>query len=190
MLNSRIMRIILSLVLFIVCIQDVSAQRRKTSRKSSSVVVNLTITQTQNWCGGARPSDEMEREFKTPKLYSNCTIYIRKDSNVLTKPILHTLSTNEYGKTSVRLTPGKYTIVNIEKKDDSVYKATINKYQNATETTGPIDVNCYNNFMAEPDFTIVVPMRSNRTITKTHNYHKHCNWSGAPCVEFRGHYPP
>ena len=183
------MRTILCLFLFLVCLMDLSAQRRKISRKSSPVLVNLTITQTRNWCGGARPTEEMEQEFRTPKPYPNCTIYIRKDSNILTKPILYTLRTNENGKTRIGLAPGKYTIVNIEKKDDSVYRATINKYQNATETTGPIDVNCYNIFMAEPDFTIIVP-RNTRSLSKNHNYHKHCNWSGAPCVEFRGHYPP
>ena len=188
--NLILMRIILSFFLLLIFFVDLSAQRRKTSRKPSPILVNLTITQTQQWCGGARPTEEMEREFSTPKPYPNCTIYIRKDSNVLNKPILHTLTTNEYGKVSVRLAPGKYTIVNIDKKDDSVYRSTIYKYQNVTESTGPIDMNCYNIFMAEPDFTIKVPPRATRSIAKRHNYFKHCNWSGAPCVEFRGHYPP
>lgn len=168
---------------------DVSAQKRKLRKRVTTTLVTIDLTQTSNWCGGARPSEEMEREFRTPKLYPNCTLFIRRDTNAISKPVLYKLITNAEGKASIRLTPGKYVVVDIQKKDDSVYTATMEKYKNATETTGPIDSSCYKIFMAEPDFIINVPKSRPRYLKVTHNYHKHCNWSGAPCVEFRGHYP-
>lgn len=168
---------------------DISAQKRKLRKSVATTLVTINLTQTSNWCGGARPSEEMEREFRTPKPYPNCELFLRRDTNVISKPILYKVTTNAEGKASMRLTPGKYVVVDIQKKDDSVYKATLEKYKNATETTGPIDSSCYKIFMAEPDFTIIVPKSRPRTLKVSHNYHKHCNWSGAPCVEFRGHYP-
>jgi len=168
----------------------VHAQAKKSKKRVSSVAVNGSITQTSNWCGGARPTEEMEREFRTPKPFDNCTLYVRKDSNQLTKPILHTLTTDARGKFQLRLSPGKYVVVDILKKNDSVYQSTIHKYKEATQTTGPIDISCYNNFVALPDFTIIVPKNATKSVNVSHNYHQHCNWSGAPCVEFRGPYPP
>lgn len=175
--------------LFIIC--GLSAQKRKVLSKSSTLIpINITITQTSNWCGGARPSEEMEREFRTPKPFPDCKVYIRKDSNILYSPILYSLTTNANGKINVKLPPGKYIVVNELKRDDSVYKATMERFKEATENTAPIDTQCYKIFMAEPDFVIIVPNRKSKGISKTHNYHKHCNWSGAPCVEYRGPYPP
>ena len=169
---------------------DVSAQKKKViTRRVSSTKVTIQLTQTSNWCGGARPSEEMEREFRTPKPYPNCTLYLRRDTNAISKPVLYTVTTNAAGTATISLTPGKYVVVDIQKKNDSVYQATVEKYKNATETTGPIDLTCYKIFMAEPDFVITIPKKMTNYTKITHNYHKHCNWSGAPCVEFRGHYP-
>ena len=169
---------------------DVSAQKKKViTRRVSSTKVTIQLTQTSNWCGGARPSEEMEREFRTPKPYPNCTLYLRRDTNAISKPVLYTVTTNAAGTATISLTPGKYVVVDILKKNDSAYQATTEKYKNATETTGPIDLTCYKIFMAEPDFVITIPKKMTNYTKITHNYHKHCNWSGAPCVEFRGHYP-
>ncbi|MBL7788331.1 MAG: hypothetical protein JNL75_00695 [Chitinophagales bacterium] len=178
------------LIVLIFSTQDFFTQNSKSRKRTSTTLVSLQITQTSMWCGGARPSEEMEKEFNTPRPYPNLTLYIRKDTNAISRPVLYTITTDDAGKASIKLPPGKYVVVNIEKKDDSVYNATISKYKDATETTGPIDINCYKIFMAEPDFTIVVSKLRPRNVRVTHNYRKHCNWSGAPCVEFRGHYPP
>ena len=169
---------------------DLSAQKRKLSKGVVSTIVTIDLTQTANWCGGARPSEEMEREFRTPKPYPNCDLFLRRDTNALSRPVLYKLTTDAQGKATIKLTPGKYVVVDIQKKNDSVYRSTIEKYKNATENTGPIDISCYKIFMAEPDFTIIVPRSAPKSLKVSHNYHKHCNWSGAPCIEYRGPYPP
>jgi hypothetical protein len=177
-------------LILIFCASEVSSQKKKIRKRVTTTLVTIELTETSNWCGGARPSEEMEKEFRTPKPYPNCRLFLRKDTNAISKPVLYTIVTNEQGKASIKLLPGKYTVVDIKKKDDSVYNATLEKYKNATETTGPIDINCYKIFMAEPDFKIIVPKSMPKSLKVTHNYHKYCDWSGAPCVEFRGPYPP
>lgn len=174
----------------LIFISELSAQTKRTVKKQKAIRVNLSITSTMDWCGGARPTEEMEREFKTKQPYSNLGLYLRKDSNDLTKPIIYSIETNALGKSSLMLTPGKYIVVNDQKKDTSIYQTTLKKFALATETTGPIDTICYKKFIAEPDFVILVPKKSTRPLHVKYNYHKHCDWSGAPCVEFRGPYPP
>lgn len=184
------MRIVQICMLLIVLSLTATGQTRKRISKKVSVLVELRITQTSNWCGGARPSEDMERELRTPKPYTNYALFIRRDSNILTKPALHTLITNEKGIAKVRLSPGRYTVVNVDKKDDSTYRATREKYKLETPNTGAIDTNCYNFFMSHPDFVIHIPRNPRyRNKIVEHNYHINCNWSGAPCVDFKGPYP-
>ncbi|MCE2963800.1 MAG: hypothetical protein ACK5UE_03475 [Chitinophagales bacterium] len=184
------MRYLFVLLILFLSVTDMSAQKKKVRRTASSVAVTLHITQTVQWCGGARPTEEMEKEFNTPKPYPNYNLFIRKDSNDLSKHPLFSIQTNESGKFTLKLPPGKYVVVDEWKKNDSTFKSTIEKYKNETSNTGPIDTNCYKYFVSSPDFVIIVPKKSSRPIQVKHNYHKLCNWSGAPCVEFRGPYPP
>lgn len=169
-----------------------NSQQKFKAKKSNTptILIKGKITYTESWCGGARPTEEMEREFATPKPYAYYHLYLRKDTNNIKLPIYMHIVTDSLGYFSIKLPAGKYTVVDDRKKDEATYKSTLEKYKKETSYTGAIDKACYTNYVSEPDFIINVERKSTSIIQVEYNYHKGCNWSGAPCVEYRGPYPP
>jgi hypothetical protein len=87
------MRYLIVLLIHLLSITDMSAQKKKVRRTPSQVMVTLHITQTV-WCGGARPTEEMEKEFNTPKPYPNYNLlFVRiamiclRIRSILSKPM-------------------------------------------------------------------------------------------------------
>jgi hypothetical protein len=127
-------------------------------------------------------------EYNTPKPVANYKLYIRKNSNDINTFYKEVITDSE-GRYSVKLDPGKYSVVDERKKDKQTYFDLVKKYKTKTATTGPIDEVCLKKHFAEADFMIEVPKELEKTQESTHNYFRSCNWSGAPCVEFTGPYP-
>jgi len=167
------------------------SQKKKTKKIVSNplVLIEGTITETHSYCGGARPPEDLIKELRTPKpITAQYKLYIRKDSNDLQKPILYTVLTDTLGKFSIKLPIGKYVFVDANKKDKDTYSKTLAKYKTENSQTSAIDIECYKQYIATPDFTVEVTKNSSK-LAITHNYHRDCNWSGAPCVEYRGPLP-
>lgn len=166
-----------------------SCAQRKKMTAGAEITVYGTLTQTSMWCGGARPPEELVKELATPKPLDTYDLYIRKDTNNLSNPILYKVKTDKNGNFTLKLKAGKYVVVDSKKKDKATYKATLEKYKTETETTGKIDKDCYAQFVATPDFEIVVPKSAKGSIKVSHNYHRTCDWVGTPCVEYKGALP-
>jgi hypothetical protein len=183
-------------ILFIVliCISFSSHAQTKKRKKSQTVkfavsnqiIVSGTITETQQYCGGAPPPQSMLDEYNTPKPVANYKLYIRKVLNDINTPIFKSVETDANGKFQISLEPGKYTVVDERKKDKQTYSDLVKKYKTTTETTGPIDEICLKKYFAEADFEITV-LKTAQVVS--HNYFRTCNYAGAPCVEFTGAYP-
>jgi hypothetical protein len=166
----------------------------QTSKKVSSKKYNITfsITQTSDWCGGMRPTDDMLKEFSSPKPFPNKWIYIKKNSKGKSQidiPILDSFESNEQGEIACKLPEGNYQIVESWNKDSAVYLATLERYKIATEFNDTIDKACFDKVFNEPYYLFQVS--KSLKIKRKHvlNFHKTCNYSGSKCVRYKGPYP-
>ncbi len=72
---------------------------------SQKYPVSLTVNYIEPYCGGARPSPEMEENARTPKPYSLQTIYLVNNKGKKIKA-----KTNAEGKLSLKLSDGTYKL--------------------------------------------------------------------------------
>lgn len=88
--------------------------------------LSLTISSTNEYCGGAAPSEEMLKEMSTPKVLPNATVYFvkRNDEGVNTEEFAFT--TDGKGRISLQLMPGHYYVYNMSQKqlNESVVNMT------------------------------------------------------------------
>lgn len=168
---------------------QISKKKLKSNSKASYTVAG-TLTESFQYCGGAPPPEEMLKELNTPKPLGNYQLFLRLKINDILQPIYKSVTTDSLGRFSFKLAPGKYSVVDIKKKDTSVFNQTMEKYKSETDQTAAIDVNCFITYISKPDFVIDIPLKPKKsTIVITHNYFRTCEYSGSPCVEFRGAMP-
>jgi hypothetical protein len=154
--------------------------------------ISFSITQTMNWCGGMRPSDEMLKEFSSPKPFPNKWIYVKKNTKgklQIDLPIIDSFESNENGEINCSFPEGNYQIVESWNKDSAVYLATLERYKIATEFNDTIDKACFDKVFNEPYYLFQVS--KSLKIKRKHvlNFHKTCNYSGSKCVRYKGPYP-
>ena len=184
------MRVFICILIVFVSGVFISGQRKKSKLKSNELIeVKGMITETQSYCGGAAPPQDLLDELSKPKPIKGYYLYVRRNSNEMKNPILHRIITDSNGKFKINLPVGIYSVVDESKKDSQVYNEYINTYKQASESFGPIDVKCYLKYFSTPDFSIKVE-KAKKTINIEYNYHRSCSWSRTPCIEFRGQYPP
>mgnify|MGYP000191606605 CR=1 FL=1 len=162
----------------------------KKNGTESTVLVQGQVTESRIWCGGARPPEDLVKELATPVSIPNYDLYIREGKvNDINAPILHHVKTDDKGKFSIELSPGTYTVVDINKKDVEVYQEMKKNYGLETNDFGALDLKCYDNFLKRPDFLVKVSPKQGSTMNVNHNYVRQCEWSRIPCVEFKGPLP-
>ena len=72
---------------------------------SSCNLVQGTLTYTNRYCGGARPSDEMLAEYATPRNFTNSTIYLKRKKG---GKVIYKIVADKDGKFKKCIKPGKY----------------------------------------------------------------------------------
>jgi hypothetical protein len=72
--------------------------------------ISFQITYTREYCGGARPDEEILKEFATEIPYANDIVYL-----VSADGIKHRLQTDETGKSFIEIPPGNYKMYFPEK---------------------------------------------------------------------------
>jgi hypothetical protein len=158
---------------------------------SSSTTIELFITSTSQYCGGAQPSQDMLDMLAKPEPMENKVLFVRKNTNDLRSKILYTITTNVHGRASLKLPPGKYSFVDASKRDIPLYDSLIAEHKEAKNQAGPIDPKCLLEHMTKSDFEVIIPKTRKKRVMKVgYNYFHSCNWAGVPCAEFRGQYPP
>lgn len=159
----------------------------QSQKKIKKYTVSGVITGTSGYCGGAAPSDEMLADLATPKPIANKKIYIKKGViNSLNSKVLMTLTADSAGKFHTTLPPGKYIIVDENKKDRTYYNSLLKNHNKQTENFDAVDSVCLKEWFAKPDF--IFEVKNAGILIPGINYHKEC--FNLPCVQFRGPYPP
>lgn len=170
----------------IICLAFLSFNLVNSEKKAKKVSVSGTVTQTRNYCGGARPSDEIINQLRTPRPVSGKKIYIKKgEVNSPDSKVILTLRTDANGNFKAKLRPGKYLVVDSLKKDMTHYNMLLKTYKNQTASYEPIDTTCLKEWFATPAGTFEVI----QTGAKDININFLITCRDVPCAGFRGPYP-
>jgi hypothetical protein len=88
----------------------------KSKKVAGTHELNLTFSSSQEYCGGAAPSEEMLKELSTPKILPNTTVYFvkRNDEGNTIEEIPYT--TDNKGKLKINLIPHHYYIYSMSQK--------------------------------------------------------------------------
>ena len=135
-------------------------------------VIRDTLFYIQPYCGGARPTPEIEAESRKPKPYANRTMIIISD-----KQKVDSVKTDQYGAFKLKLKKGKY----------KMYEAW--KYYKSTPTGDPLssyDKVCLENEWKKDCMNIKIS-RSSISIDSCILI-EHCPWN-VPCISEQ-HLPP
>jgi hypothetical protein len=162
-------------------------------KNATAYNVEIRTTQTSEYCGGSRPSEELLNELAQPKPIGNTTIYLRKGKdNDLSQPIIYSFTSDENGLINAKIEKGLYAIVLEHKKDQKTYDTWLELYGEETEKFSAIDVNCFNSFFSQPDQTIeVINPELNQTANQfTVNTINRCERRRVPCASYKGPMPP
>lgn len=170
----------------ILCLIFWSFNIATTKTKIKKVPVSGTVTQTRDYCGGARPNDEILTQLGTPKPVSGKKIYIKQgEVNTFESKVILALTTDEKGNFRAKLKPGKYLVVDSLKKDLTHYNMLLKTYKAQTTSYEPIDPVCLKEWFMKPAGTFEVTGKETKNIAV--NFHITCR--DVPCAGFRGPYP-
>lgn len=180
--------ILISVVgLLMACSTSKQVDSSENQVETFDVAINTTTTEV--YCGGARPSEEILEELRTPKPAPNVKIYLRKgDTNNIKNKIDYQLMSNDSGVVKTSLPAGTYSIVFENKKDQNTYNDLLDKYGSGTSYQTPIDTNCLKTFFAQPNGVLIVEENNENKITV--NRVMKCQWTSIPCSHYKGDLPP
>jgi hypothetical protein len=166
----------------------VNAQENVQKQNAEKINIEIRITRTSAYCGGARPSPEVMTDLQTPKPFPRKKLYLKKgEKNTFTTKIFMELTSDSAGKVNCQLQPGKYFIVDEFKKDTGYYNRLKKRYSALTPNYSPIDKLCLKNWYEQPD--LVFELKEGEVKDLTINFHKNCTWNEIPCIEFKGPVP-
>lgn len=146
------------------------------------------VTYSQSYCGGARPTDEVLMEITSPKPMVNSTFYVRqgKENNPELE-IFFTFKTDDKGNFNFTLPPGDYVIIEQNRTDSSYYHSVLKTYGKETNSNSAADTTCMKKWLAGclAQFTVA------DSDLKNINWDMHTScFINAPCVHYKGPYPP
>lgn len=167
----------------------VNAQENVQKQDTEKFNVEISITRTSAYCGGARPTPEMIAELQTPKPFPAKNLYLKKgERNTFTTKIIRAITSDNSGKVHLLLPPGKYFIVDELKKDTSYYNLLKRQYSSPTDQYSAIDMLCLKKWYEQPDLIFEIKS-GDEVINLIVNFHKNCSWKEIPCIEFKGPLP-
>ncbi|MBL7764528.1 MAG: hypothetical protein JNJ58_00405 [Chitinophagaceae bacterium] len=145
------------------------------------VTVKGKVTQTADYCGGARPTDEMLEKLNAPHPLASKTIYIKIGAmNADKSKVYKKVVTDEEGRFTVKLPAGRvYSFV--EEWKSGPYKKP--QPQQFVEW----DLACWRKKYLEPDF--VLNLKTRKFPDVEINYHQRCFYSPY-CGQYSGPLPP
>ena len=175
-----------TILLSLFCLSLLSFHQTQNKKDIKTIPVSGTVTGTSIYCGGARPTGEMLAQLATPRPIGNKKIYIKKGNvNLFSSKVVLELTTDTSGKFHAKLSPGKYLIVDEEKKDTVYYNKLLKEHSQQTKSYQPIDTACLKEWFMKPGVTFEVKNSEIKNISV--NFQKNCDF--LPCAQFRGPYP-
>lgn len=155
---------------------------------NESYSISGTVTHSNSYCGGARPTDEMLKQITAPKPTSNATFYVRKGiQNDPGMEIFQTFKTDENGNFRFELPPGDYVIIEQNRLDSTYYFQILKSYSKETNSYTAADTSCMNDWLKGSLMRISVINKDVQDLNwDTH----HGCWTDVPCIHYKGPYPP
>lgn len=151
------------------------------SNAQSKVCIRGYVTSTEDYCGGARPSDELLQDLGTPKPFANKVIYVKMGTvNKSSNKTIKKLKTDAKGGFSVMLNAGT-TYYFVEEWKAKVFVTP--KY--SPEVVW--DIQCLRKRYASPDYVLKVKNGKNPEVQI--NYHQNCSHNPY-CGQYSGPLPP
>ena len=173
-------------LLFFNCSPKQKATSEKNSGKSTtakSVTVSGSITQTNAYCGGARPSDEMLQELATPRPFPNKKMHVIKgETNTTAHEIILSFTSDSVGGFSFKIVPGTYAII----VDEQAQAPDSKKY---TSQLVKADETCFKDWWAKPYYLLEVGTANMKGLSFQFNHRCFVQYD-IPCLRYDGPLPP
>lgn len=153
----------------------------KKKPQGTYTTITAKITVTSDYCGGARPSDEMLEQLRTPKPAIRRAIYIKYGSvNTEKTRLIKKVLTDSNGMFTIQLKKG-YTYQFLEE-----WQCQNFKIPQATQWV-KWDEKCFRERYATPNYVLNTKKSKQNLIT--FNYHQPCFYNPY-CGEYSGPLPP
>lgn len=164
-----------AILLILITVQISCAQR-----KSKYYTVTGTVTTTQSYCGGARPTDEMLAQLKMPKPDAGRLLFIKSGKeNVEAITAIKSFTTDSLGNFKIKLKKGTYCIIEAYKSKSFVTQKN--------DSVSKWDSKCLFENYSQCDYQFTV---TNKNIDNVNiNFFKPCPWA-KPCLQYSGPMPP
>ncbi|MFI5151582.1 MAG: hypothetical protein ACHQRM_17795 [Bacteroidia bacterium] len=147
--------------------------------------VSGLITQTQSYCGGARPPEDLLKRLQSPHPLSGKKIYFRKGTkNTLDMQGLKDAVSDSTGHFKVMLTSGSYCII----EEDQVKALDVESFKKKYLTPYLVaDEVCLKQWWDKcySSFELGAADKSDVNL----NFHMPCFTKGLPCVKYTGPMP-
>jgi hypothetical protein len=175
--------------LFILITVTAGCAPSKKMRQDEGKGIQIVITSTASYCGGARPTMEMEAELATPRPMPNVEVYVRAGTtHDYHQPVIFSGMSDEDGRIRLKLAPGTYSVVTKEKNSDAKFRELLKQYAQETDQWSAIDVDCLNKWFQTPD--LVMTVSDDGVSEYSLNIHQPCFWHSVPCANYKGPFPP
>ena len=153
------------------------------SSPSPKLTVAGTVTQSDAYSGGAKPSEERLKKLTAPRAYPGKKFHvIRGGTNTVAREIVLTFTTDEAGHFSFQIVPGTYAIL----VDEQWSPPDAKKYQTKSIH---VDEAAYNQWWAKP-YHLLEVKAADITGLKFHFHHRSFIAYDIPALRYTGPYPP
>ncbi len=174
------------------CLLACGTKHKAASEKSTvnspakTVTVSGNVTQTNSYCGGARPSDEILNQAATPRPFPNKKFHVIKgEINTVGREIFLSFTSDSIGDFSFKVAPSTYSII----LDEQAQAPDTKKYESEVVK---VDEACFKEWWAKPYYLLEVPAASQTTTIKglNFNFHHKCFIKyDIPCLQYDGPLP-
>ena len=167
--------------------QKKSSKKQKAKSETKTVVKKVTVsgnvTQTNAYCGGARPSDEMLAELAIPRSFPNKKFHVIKgETNTASREILLSFTSDSVGNFSFQIVPGTYAII----VDVQAQAPDSKKY---TSQYVKMDSTCFKDWWSKPYYLLEVGNANIKGLNFQFNHRCFVQYD-IPCLRYDGPLPP
>lgn len=165
-----------------------SGQKKGSNKTGGVKPVRVTVTgklmQTNSYCGGIQPSQEILNDLQKPTPYTGKVFYVRKGKVNSTKAeVITSFTVDAKGEFSFQITPGTYSIIQ-EKQLKPLTRTDLK----STETI-QVDSKCMKAWWIKPYYLLEV--KTTNIVIPDWSIHHPCFVSGdIPCISYTGPMPP
>ena len=175
-------------LLFMLLIPNLFFSQKRINKSSHFSIVKGIVNQTNSYCGGARPPDDLLEELAKPKPLTNYKLYIKKNTpSIIDAIIMDSVVTDKNGRFNIRLKKGNYVFIDSNYKDRNQFNQLVKFILDDQENYSQLDSNCLLNRFNLPLMTFKINQRTH--ILKPIIIHRNCDYNKIPCVNYKGPLP-